>query len=106
MLRRTTIILTLLALGACDQNGPSRAVITDRCVAGGEAPEICKCLADESSRKLEGDMLQIVVLGAQGEETETDRLVKELPADRQLKFKAAMRGIIESCGAEGYLAAN
>jgi hypothetical protein len=96
----------MLALAACSQNAPGRAAITDRCIAGGEAPEVCRCFAEESSRKLEGDMFQIVVLGAQGEETETDRLLKELPADRQQKFSLVMREIVQSCGAEGYLAGN
>jgi hypothetical protein len=106
MLRQATLVLCLLGLSACDQNGAGREVIANRCVAGGEAPEICRCFADESSRRLEGDLFQIVVLGAQGMETETDRLMKELPADRQAAFSSSMREIVQACGAEGYLAGN
>jgi hypothetical protein len=95
----------LIALAACSQNGPGRAAIVERCVAGGEALEICQCLADQSSRKLDRDMFALVVLGAEGEETETDQLMREMAPDRQLKFIAAMREIIRSCGAEGYVAA-
>ncbi len=104
MLRLTTAIATLLALSACSQNGPGRAVITDRCVAGGEAPEVCKCLADESSKKLDGDMFAMVVLGAQGEEAKSDARMKDLGPDRQAKFTAAMKDIIRGCGAANYLA--
>ena len=106
MLRQATLVLCLLGLSACDQNGSGREVIANRCVAGGEAPEICRCFADESSKRLEGDLFQIVVLGAQGMETETDRLMKELPADRQAEFSSSMREIVQACGAEGYLAGN
>ena len=104
MLRKAMFVLVFVGLSACDQNATGKEAIANRCIAGGEAPEICRCFADESSRRLEGDLFQIVVLGAQGMETETDRLMKELPADRQADFSAAMRGIVETCGAEGYLA--
>jgi hypothetical protein len=103
MLRKATLVLLFAGLSACDQNGAGREAIANRCIAGGEAPEICRCFADESSRRLEGDLFQIVVLGAQGMETETDRLMKELPADRQADFTSAMREIVKACGAEGYL---
>ena len=93
-------------LGACDQNGSGRTTITNRCVAGGEAPEICKCLADASSAKLDGDLFGVVVLGAQGEDAQTEKLMKELSPERQAKFSATMREIIQGCGAEGYLAAS
>jgi hypothetical protein len=106
MLRQATLVLVLLGLSACDQNASGREVIANRCIAGGEAPEICRCFADESSSRLEGDLFQIVVLGAQGMETETDRLMKELPADRQTDFSSSMREIVRTCGAEGYLAGN
>jgi len=99
-------IAMLVALAACSQNGPGRAAIAQRCVTGGEAPEICQCLADESSKKLDGDMFALVVLGAEGQEAETDLLMKEMPPDRQLKFSATMREIIGACGAQGYVAAS
>jgi len=104
MPRLTIAIAALLALAACSQNGAGRAVITDRCVAGGEAPEVCKCLADESSKKLDQDMFSMVVLGAQGEEAKSDAKMKELGPDRQAKFTSAMKEIIRGCGAAGYLA--
>ncbi|MDP3736786.1 MAG: hypothetical protein Q8R02_05325 [Hyphomonadaceae bacterium] len=102
MLAATAFVL----LAACDQNGPGRTAIANRCVAGGEAAEICKCLADASSNKLEPDLFQVVVLGAQGEEAQTEKLVKELPPESQAKFSSTMRDIIQGCGAEGYVAAN
>ena len=104
MRRLMPAIVALLALAACSPNGPGRATITDRCVAGGEAPEVCKCFADESSKKLEADLFQLVVLGAQGEEAKTDQMIKALAPERQAKFASAMQEIIRGCGAAGYLA--
>ena len=106
MVRWTPALAALALLAACSQNEQGRAAINDRCVAGGESAEICTCLADQSSRKLDGDMFNLVVLGAQGEEAETDRLVKELTPERQARFTAMMQEITRGCGAEGYLAAN
>ena len=104
MARRMPAAGILVLLAACSQNGPGRTVITDRCVAGGEKPEICKCLADQSSRQLDGELFELVVLGAQGEEKETDARLKALTPERQTRFSAAMQQIIGGCGAEGYLA--
>ena len=106
MLRWTLPATTLILLAACDQNGAGRTAITNRCVAGGEAAEICKCLADASSKKLDPNLFNVVVLGAQGEDAQTEKLVKELPPESQAKFSSTMREIIEACGAEGYVAAN
>jgi hypothetical protein len=106
MFRWTPALAALALLAACSQNEQGRAIITDRCVAGGESAEICKCFADQSSRKLDGDMFGIVVLGAQGDDAETDLQMKELTPERQVKFSATMQEIIRGCGAEGYLAAN
>jgi hypothetical protein len=97
-------IAALAALAACSQNGPGRSAIIDRCVAGGESEEICKCLADASSQRLESDMFELVVLGAQGEEAKTDERMKEMSPERQAQFTELMRGIIRACGAQGYLA--
>lgn len=96
-------VLVLLA-AACSQNEPGRTAIVDRCVAGGETPEICQCLADQSSRQLDGEMFELVVLGAQGEEKEADRRMTELTPERQARFTAEMQHIIRGCGADGYLA--
>lgn len=106
MSRLMLAAIALVLLAACDQNGPGRTAITNRCVAGGEAPEICKCLADASSSKLEPDTFKVVVLGAQGEDAQTEKLVKDLPPESQARFSATMRDIIQGCGAEGYVAAN
>ena len=96
----------LIALAACSQDGPGRAVITERCIAGGESPEICQCLADESSKILDDDMFDMVVLGALGDDAETDLMMREMSSSRRARFSALMREIIQGCGAEGYVAAS
>jgi hypothetical protein len=104
MARRFLAFAALAALTACSQDGPGRAAIVDRCVAGGETPEICKCLADSSSQKLDDDMFELVILGAQGEQAKTDQRLKEMSPERQTRFTLSMREIVRGCGAQGYLA--
>ena len=96
-------LIALAVLTACSRDGPGRAAIVDRCVAGGEAPEVCKCLADASSQKLDADMFELIVLGAQGEETKTDQRIGEMTPDQQAVFAELMRGIVRGCGAQDYL---
>jgi hypothetical protein len=47
-------------------------------VAGGEKLEVCECFAEESSRRLENPMFELVVLGAQGRESEAEEVMKSL----------------------------
>lgn len=108
--QRTTSIARLalasFVLSACSQNGPGRAVITDRCVASGQTPETCKCLADQSDQKLDQEMFEVVVLGARGEVNASERLLRDLGPDRQARFTALTRDIARACDADDYLVAN
>jgi hypothetical protein len=97
--------LAMLALAACNQNGPGRAAITDRCITGGEKPEVCKCFADESSRRLDRAMFELIVLGAQGQDTVAEQRLRELGPESQGAFSTVVRGIIRGCGGEAYLVA-
>jgi hypothetical protein len=98
--------LALMTLAACSQNGPGIASITDRCVAGGESPEVCKCLAEQSASKLDKEMFEVVVLGARGEQNASARLLRDIGPDRQNRFKTLVRDVASRCGANDYLVAN
>ena len=112
MLSQRKTCAAALALGgvllaaACSQNGPGRAVITDRCVASGQTPEICKCLADQSAQKLDQEMFDVVVLGARGETNASERLLRDIGPDRQARFTTLTRDIARACDADDYLVAN
>jgi hypothetical protein len=75
-------ILALVALPSCSPNAAGREAITNRCVAGGEKLEVCECFAEESSRRLEKPMFELVVLGAQGRESEAEEVMKSLGPHR------------------------
>ncbi len=91
----------LILLVACGQNDAGRAAIVQRCLDGGEAADVCQCLAYQSARKLDREMFDLVVLGAVGEEAETDLMVAEMSPERQTKFAAAIREITQTCRAAG-----
>ena len=91
-----------LVLCACSQNGPGKALITDRCVAGGESPEICACLADQSAARLDREMFQVIVYGAQGQEKAGERLLRDIGPERQTRFTALAKEIARACGVPDY----
>jgi hypothetical protein len=99
-------LVGLMLPAACSQDGPGRAVITDRCVASGQTPEICKCLADQSAQKLDPEMFDVVVLGASGQVNASERLLRDIGPDRQNRFTALTRDIARACDADEYLVAN
>jgi hypothetical protein len=103
--KRIVAVCALLTLAACSASGPGREAIADRCVAGGEKPEVCQCFAEESSRRLEKSMFELVVLGAQGRDAEAETRIKALGPERQGAFSTIVRGIIRGCGGEAYLIA-
>lgn len=106
MARLPLILMVGLALAGCSQNDVTREVIAEQCIAEGEIVEVCECFAKTSAEKLEKDMLDIIVLGAQGEDGETERLMQELSPSQKAHFTAAVREVISTCGGEGYLAAS
>ena len=104
MARFTFIAIAGLALAACSQNEAGKKVITEQCIADGEAIEVCECIAKEADAKLEQGLFDIVVLGAQGSDLETARMISELDPQQQAKFTASVRQVLDGCSAEGYLA--
>lgn len=105
---RTLVMLaaTASALAACSRNETGKKVIAEQCIAEGETVEVCECFAKNTDEKLDKDLFDIVVLGAQGEDGETEKLMQELTPTQKAHFTAAVREVIATCGAEGYLAAS
>lgn len=95
--------LGALTLGACSQNEQGRKVIEAQCIAGGGAEDVCACLGKTSAERLDKELFDIVVLGAQGEDIETAERIEELSPELENKLSLVVPDIIKSCGAESYL---
>ena len=104
MARLALLALVTLGLAACSQNEVGKKVITEQCIAEGETVEICECFAKTSDEKLDKELFDIIVLGAQGEDSETEKMIEELSSQQKAKLSAVAREVITTCGAEGYLA--
>jgi len=104
MARLARIALAVAGLAACSQNEAGKKVIAEQCIAEGETVEVCECFAKVSDQKLDKELFDIVVLGAQGEDSETEKMVEELAPALKGKLAVAVREVINTCGAEGYLA--
>ena len=100
------LALAVLALAACSQNEQGRKTIEAQCIAGGGAEDVCACLAKTSAERLDKEIFDIVVLGAQGEDIETAERIAELPPALENEMSTVIPEIIKSCGAESYLVPN
>jgi hypothetical protein len=103
MVRWSPVVAALLAAGlvagGCSADDSGRKAIVDACLKGGQPDGVCTCLARESARRLDKPMYEIVALGAQGNEVETDRLMATLTPAAAQKFVATTQSIAKTCGA-------
>jgi hypothetical protein len=102
------VMLAALAGGVagCSGAGENRRVIAETCVKDGGASEMCDCLARQSVKVLDKPALEAVVMGAQGQHAEADRLMAAFTPADNAKFRSAMQGIVQSCGADAYVSQN
>lgn len=104
MARLSLLALAALGLAACSQNEAGKKVITEQCIADGETVEVCECLARESDAKLDKELFDIVVLGAQGADEETAARIEDLEPSQKAKLSLTAPEILRACGAKDYLA--
>ena len=89
--------LVAAILAGCSPNGQGINVITEQCIADGEAVEVCECLGKASAEKLDKPMFDMVVLGAQGAEQEVAGRMEELPPELKAKFSVVTTEISQQC---------
>jgi hypothetical protein len=103
MVRWSPVVAALLVAGlvagACSADDSGRKAIIDACLKGGQPDGVCSCLAKESARRLDKPMYEVVVLGAQGNEAETDRIMATLTPAAAQKFISTTQSIARTCGA-------
>jgi thioredoxin-like negative regulator of GroEL len=87
----------LLLLAGCSKAG----IVEKRCVADGEAREVCSCLAKTTEKAVDLRMYQVIVLGAEGKTDEAQALYNSLPPDLQVASSQAVRAAREQCRAKG-----
>lgn len=87
------------ALTACSPNAQGIKVITEQCIADGEAIEVCECLGKNTASRLDKQLFDMVVLGAQGAEQEVAGRMEELPPELKAKFAAVIPDIRRECDA-------
>jgi hypothetical protein len=103
MVRWSPVVAALLAAGlvagGCSVDDTGQKAIVDACLKSGQQGDVCSCLAKESERRLDKPMYQLVVLGAQGNESETDRIMATLTPAAAQKFAGTTQSIAKTCGA-------
>lgn len=98
-MRWALVAAVLLMASACGRDDAGRRTIIDACLKGGQQDQVCTCLANESEKRLDKTMFGLVVLGAAGNETETDRIMATLSPAAVQRFSNATQTIARTCGA-------
>lgn len=92
-----------LAAAACSGASSDRTVIAGSCARDGGVQSTCDCLARESVKRFEKPSLEAVVLGAQGQDAEADKIMASLTADESARFRMALVDIVAACKADDYV---
>ena len=108
MKRAALVLLVLTALGAaaCSPRDAGKKAIVARCLAGAEDEKVCECTAQASAEKLDQELFDLVVLGAQGEEAEAAVRAEELTPELQSKFSLLVPEIKQECESAAALSAS
>ncbi len=89
-----------LALSACSGGG-GKAALVEACVNDGQEKKTCDCMADEFEQKLDKDVFNALVLGAQGKDEEAEKILSELPMEKQFSVATAAMEATMKCGLGG-----
>lgn len=92
-------LLLLAMLAGCNPNERGIKVITEQCIADGEAVPVCECLGKASAEKLDKVLFDMVVLGAQGAEQEVAGRMEDLAPEMKAKFAVVVPEIRRTCDA-------
>jgi hypothetical protein len=87
-----------LALTGCDAIGGSpKASMVKACVDGGEAKETCTCFADSLEGSLDKETFALVAKAAAAGEEEGQKMLEDLPVEKQGAMMGAMMSAGMSC---------
>jgi hypothetical protein len=91
------LVFSAVAMSACSPRDAGRKAILDRCLAGAGDENVCGCQAKAAADKLDQELFDLVVLGAQGEEAEAAARVEELSPELQSRFSVLIPEIRREC---------
>jgi hypothetical protein len=89
-----------LALSGCSGGG-GKAALVEACMKDDQEKKTCECMADEFEQTLDKDVFNAMVLGAQGKEAEAEKIMNELPMEKQFSIAPAAMGAMMKCGMAG-----
>ncbi len=93
MRTKVLAISTLVLLAGCDQGGGKKALVKT-CVADGESPAACACIADAMEAKLSPDLFKRTVAAVAREKREVDGFISSLPDEDKMEFLKVMPAML------------
>ena len=98
----TLSCLCLAMLAACSQKS-DRELLTEACIADGEAPETCACISGVMEEKLSPDLYRRTAAAIGRQRRDVGDFVESLSMSEQLEFAGTLSAMIscELSGQEG-----
>lgn len=85
-------------LAGCDAVEANRTAIEESCLANGDTPEVCSCLASETAERVDPAVLDLIAIGARGETREASERIKALDAPLRSQLSIEVPAIMAECG--------
>jgi hypothetical protein len=95
MWKPVMVSLGALALAGC---GGGKAAMVKSCVDDGTDRKTCDCIASELERKLDKDVFDAMVLGAQGRDEAAKAAMDKLPIEKQFSIATGAMSAAMTCG--------
>ncbi|MDX1291291.1 MAG: hypothetical protein R3265_00660 [Hyphomonas sp.] len=85
--------LSMAMLAGCSQKS-NREMLTEACIADGEAPETCDCITAAMEDKLSADLFRRTAVAVGREKRDVEDFLESLTMDEQLEFASSLSAMI------------
>lgn len=85
--------MSLALLAACSQKA-DRDQLAETCIADGESPESCECIADAMEANLSSGLMKRTAAAIGREKRDVEEFVASLTVAEQMEFAGALSGMV------------
>ncbi|HVY87773.1 MAG TPA: hypothetical protein VG942_02840 [Hyphomonadaceae bacterium] len=87
------LVVTAIALlaAACGDNG--KTAMVNKCVKEGQSQKVCDCIVAKMEKSVDKDVFRAMTLDAEGKTEESEKLMKSLPAEKQMSAMGALSAL-------------
>ncbi len=99
-MRSLLLAASAVLLAACGAAGGGASAMIKKCVDDGEDRKTCTCMVTEMEKTLDKEVFGAMVLQAEGKEDEAQKIMSNLPLNKQLGAATGMMGVMGKCAGQ------